>query len=164
MEFHCTTMPKYIWIRLKAEKAALGLFCGGAGQLLANPFDLVKGTDSENHWKFSKFFELFPNQTQVQMQAEGKRIMQGYPPRVASHTFTWLLLWMSLKADKKLTSGLTYKLRSKLVVGERCGPDAGPMCNARHSSILATWQRMIQQKWVLWRHEITPKYVEKMIL
>jgi len=65
-----------------AYKAALGLFCGGAGQLLANPFDLVK----------------------VQMQAEGKRIMQGHPPRVTSHTFTayfqaalkqggWRTLW-----------------------------------------------------------------------
>jgi len=65
-------MTAYQYLRPKignnatlAEKAALGLFCGGAGQLLANPFDLVK----------------------VQMQAEGKRIMQGFPPRVASHTF-----------------------------------------------------------------------------
>jgi len=42
------------------QKALLGLFCGGTGQLLANPFDLVK----------------------VQMQAEGRRKMQGLPPRV----------------------------------------------------------------------------------
>lgn len=66
-------MTAYQYLRPKmgenatlAHKAGLGLFCGGAGQLLANPFDLVK----------------------VQMQAEGKRIMQGHPPRVSSHTFT----------------------------------------------------------------------------
>ena len=49
------------------QKAALGLFCGGAGQFLANPFDLVK----------------------VQMQAEGRRRMQGLPPRVqvGNHNF-----------------------------------------------------------------------------
>ena len=49
------------------QTALLGMLCGGAGQILANPFDVVK----------------------VQMQNEGRRILQGQTPRVetASHSF-----------------------------------------------------------------------------
>jgi len=97
-----------------AYKAALGLFCGGAGQLLANPFDLVK----------------------VQMQAEGKRIMQGHPPRVTSHTFTWCSRRRTF--DPNPSSGRTFKRRSSRVVGGHCGPDAGQMCSARRWLIWAT--------------------------
>lgn len=39
--------------------------CGAAGQILANPFDVVK----------------------VQMQNEGKRILQGLEARTINHTF-----------------------------------------------------------------------------
>jgi len=50
------------------QTALLGMTCGGVGQILANPFDVVK----------------------VQMQNEGRRILQGQKPRVqtASHSFS----------------------------------------------------------------------------
>ena len=58
------------------QKAGLGLFCGGVGQFLANPFDLVK----------------------VQMQAEGRRRLQGLPPRVevGKHNFRYSALTHSI--------------------------------------------------------------------
>lgn len=68
-------MSAYQYVRPKMgdqaplyQKAGLGLFCGGVGQFLANPFDLVK----------------------VQMQAEGRRKLQGLPPRVevGKHNFS----------------------------------------------------------------------------
>ena len=49
------------------QTAMLGMTCGGVGQLIANPFDVVK----------------------VQMQNEGRRVLQGLAPRVttSSHSF-----------------------------------------------------------------------------
>jgi solute carrier family 25 uncoupling protein 27 len=49
------------------KTAALGMSCGAVGQIIANPFDVIK----------------------VQMQNEGKRILSGQSPRsgVTSHSF-----------------------------------------------------------------------------
>lgn len=66
-------MTSYQHFRSKIGKSAplwqtalLGMTCGGVGQLISNPFDVVK----------------------VQMQNEGKRILQGLEPRVKSHKFS----------------------------------------------------------------------------
>jgi len=48
------------------QTAGLGMACGAAGQILANPFDVVK----------------------VQMQNEGKRILQGLEARTKNHSFS----------------------------------------------------------------------------
>ena len=67
-------MTTYLHFRTKLDKspplwqtAMLGMACGGVAQLIANPFDVVK----------------------VQMQNEGKRVLQGLEPRVktSSHSF-----------------------------------------------------------------------------